>query len=47
MAKEREVLLVELRGFQQEIESLYKSNKLLNIKVGKLEGLLYGRKIGK
>lgn len=47
LAKEREVLLVELRGFQQEIESLYKSNKLLNTKVGKLEGLLYGRKIGK
>ena len=47
MAIEREDLLADLHGYQQEVESMYKTNKVLRGKIRRLEETLYGRKIRK
>ena len=46
MLRERDELLSDLRGYQQEIEGAFKTIKTLKAKNRKTEEILYGRKIG-
>ena len=47
LAKEKEELVFELERYQEELEGLYKTNKNLKKKNGRLEEVIYGRKIVK
>ena len=46
LMKERDELMSDVKGYQQEIESAFKQIKSVKSKNRKLEEILYGRKIG-
>ena len=43
LAKEREVLINDVRGHQVEIETMYNTNKELKTRIKRYEKILYGR----